>query len=220
MTLSAARPCSLQWGIRRISPPDCPSRACGTRVRFRLLLVRRKAFAPHKAFIESHLQQSRARHAGLLQTLPAIHDAQISWLLLWLLRSPAVAVCAIRSLPPTARSAFATAHDDTVLACLDTLLSSRAPSGQPLLASARAPLALLVRNGGWRVRSAARHAPCTDRLLVFLGRCAACHSLSVARALVEVLRGSRQRQRSYRRSSSLVRPRRHLGLRFHPGPSC
>ncbi|OLP83903.1 132 kDa protein [Symbiodinium microadriaticum] len=34
------------------------------------------------AFIQSHLQQSLARHAGLLQTLPAIHDTQISWLLL------------------------------------------------------------------------------------------------------------------------------------------
>ena len=55
-----------------------------------------------------------------------------------MLRSPA----GLRSLPPEATRAFATAHDDAVLACLDTLLSAGAPSGLPLLATARAQLAL------------------------------------------------------------------------------
>ncbi|CAE7675483.1 unnamed protein product [Symbiodinium necroappetens] len=53
---------------------------------------------------------------------------------------------ALRSSPPEATRAFATAHDDAVFGCPDTLLSTGAPSGPPLLATARAQLAL--RHGG------------------------------------------------------------------------
>jgi len=139
------------------------------------------------AFIESHLQQSLARHAGLLQTLPAIHDTQISWLLLSCCAAPR-AQYALRSLPPEATRAFATAHDDAVLACLDTLLSSGAPSGLPLLATARAQLAL--RHGGLGLRSAARHAPAAywsswaDVLPVIASR-----DPAFARALADTLEG-------------------------------
>ena len=50
--------------------------------------------------------------------------------------------------------AFATAHDDAVLACLDALLCSGTPSGLPLLATARAQLSLrhLGSFGCWDVR--------------------------------------------------------------------
>ena len=139
------------------------------------------------AFIQSHLQQSLARHAGLLQTLPAIHDTQISWLLLSCCAAPR-AQYALRSLPPEATRAFATAHDGAVLACLDTLLSAGVPSGLPLLATARAQLAL--RHGGLGLRSAARHAPAAywsswaDVLPVIASR-----DPAFARALVDTLEG-------------------------------
>ena len=95
----------------------------------------------------------------------------------------------LRSLPPEATRAFATAHDDAVLACLDTLLSCGAPSRLPLLATARAQLAL--RHGGLGLRSAARHAPAAywsscwaDVLPVIASR-----DPAFARALVDTLEG-------------------------------
>ena len=57
------------------------------------------------AFIESHLQQSLARHAGLLQTLPATHDTQISWLLLSCCAAPR-AQYALRSVAILAQDHF------------------------------------------------------------------------------------------------------------------
>ena len=93
-----------------------------------------------------------------------------------------------KSLPPEATRAFATAHDDAVLACLDTLLSVGAPSGLPLLATARAQLAL--RHGGLGLRSAAQHAPAAywsswaDVLPVIASR-----DPAFARALVDTLEG-------------------------------
>ena len=162
------------------------------------------------AFIESHLQQSLARHAGLLQTLPAIHDTRVSWLLLSCCAAPR-AQYALRSLPPEATRAFATAHDVAVLACLDTLLSCAAPSGLPLLATARAQLAL--RHGGLGLRSAARHAlvaywsSWADVLPVIASR-----DPAFARALVDTLEGGSPAPEVLQ---SLLFARRR-----HPGPSC
>ena len=98
------------------------------------------------------------------------------------------AQCALRSPPPEATRAFATAHDDAVLAFLDTLLSAGAPSGLPLLATARAQLEL--RHGGLGLRSAARHAPAAywsswaDVLPVIASR-----GPAFARAFVDTLEG-------------------------------
>ena len=70
----------------------------------------------------------------------------------------------------------------------DTLLSAGAPSGLPLLATARAQLAL--RHGGLGLRSAARHAPAAywsswaDMLPVIASR-----DPAFARALVDTLEG-------------------------------
>ena len=153
------------------------------------------------AFIESHLQQSLARQTGLLQALPAIHDTQISWLLLSCCAAPR-AQYAFRSLPPEATRAYAAAHDDAVLACLDTLLCSETPRGLPLLAAARAlPCAM----GAWAF--AVQHA--MHRPLIGLPGPTCCLSLPVGiqplHALSSTLsRGVRLHQRSSSRSSSLV----------------
>ena len=124
------------------------------------------------AFIESHLQQSLARQTGLLQALPAIHDTPISWLLLSCCAAPR-AQYALRSLPPEATRAYAAAHDDAVLACLDTLLCSE-PKGAALTCRCSGPACLAP----WGLGPSQCSTPCTGRLLVFLGRCAACHCLS------------------------------------------
>ena len=79
-------------------------------------------------------------------------------------------------------------HDHAVFACLDTLLCSETSRGLPLLAAARAQLAL--RHGGLGLRSAARHAPAAywsswaDVLPVI-----ACRDPAFARTLVDTLEG-------------------------------
>ena len=128
---------------------------------------------------------SLARHAGLVQTLLATrHPDQ-------------VVVHGVRSmpLPPEATKAFATAHDDAVLACLDMLLSSGAP-GYTLACHCSGPAC----PASWGLGTSPCGTACTGRFLVFLSRCAACHIASrdpaFACALVDAIEGGLASARS------------------------
>ena len=107
-------------------------------------------------FIEAHLHTVLARQASLLDTLPALHDSQVAWLLLSYCAVPR-AQYAIRTLPLHSTQAYAAGHDTAVLRCLSALLSADAASGLLPPAQTRAQLAL--RHGGLGLRSATRHAP-------------------------------------------------------------
>ena len=107
-------------------------------------------------FVEAHLRAVLARQQGLLDNLPALHDAQVAWLLLSCCAAPR-AQYALRTLPLDSTHGYAAGHDGAVLRCLAALLFADEGSQLPVHAQARAQLAL--RHGGLGLRSATRHAP-------------------------------------------------------------
>ena len=103
------------------------------------------------AFLQALLTKQRV----LLDRLLLLADTQVAWLLLSFCAAPR-AQYALRTLPPADTRAYAAGHDAAVFSCLDALLHADDASGLPVLAAARAQLAL--RHGGLELRSAERHA--------------------------------------------------------------
>ena len=72
----------------------------------------------------------------LLNKLPAVDDLQAAWLLLLMCASPRSNYLA-RMLPPSVTRAYAEAHDDGVIRCLDQLLNGDTARLFPFFSVAR-----------------------------------------------------------------------------------
>lgn len=91
-----------------------------------------------QAYIQASLAATLAKHLPLLQSIPALHDLQASWLLLLFTASPRCNYL-LRLLPPELTRQFAQDHDAAVTTCLAQLLDD---PRLPATAIARAHLPL------------------------------------------------------------------------------
>ena len=143
-----------------VEPPGCAALAPGTRVWLGdpdlppssrgVVVLGVRIGSPE--FVQHRLQELLARQGPLLEQLPALEDVQVGLLMSCWAAPRAQHV--LRTLPPAVVQDFAQGHDRAVMQCLAALLTPGEAAALPLLAVARAQLAL--QHGGLGLRSAVR----------------------------------------------------------------
>ena len=115
-------------------------------------------------FVKAQLEKKTVEHSVLLQRIPLVENLQAAWLLLSFCAA-ARANFIMRTVSPELGEAFATGHDDSVRACLGSLLNvdvAHVPSFEQMMTN------LPLHMGGLGLRSAVRLYP--GRSLGQLGR--------------------------------------------------